>query len=69
MTITPLKSRVEAIAKLPPPRTTKQCKSFCGVVNYVGMFCPNLQQYLKPLYEANKEGNAISLDPPPSEKL
>ena len=55
MKITLPKSRTEAISKLPPPRTTKQCKSFCGVVNYVGIFCPNLQHYLKPLYELTKK--------------
>ena len=37
MTITPLNNRTEAILKLPPSKTTKQCKSFCGVVNYLGM--------------------------------
>ena len=34
MTITPLRSRTEAINKIPTPRTPKQCESFCGVVNY-----------------------------------
>ena len=29
MTITPLRSRTEAINKIPVPRTPKQCKSFC----------------------------------------
>ena len=33
--ITPLRSRTEAINKIPTPRTPKQCKSFCGVVNYL----------------------------------
>ena len=38
MTITPLRSRTEAINKIPVPRTPKQCKSFCGVVNYLLLF-------------------------------
>ena len=47
MTITPLRSRTEAIGKIPTPRTAKQCKSFCGVVNYLSLFCPDLQTLLK----------------------
>ena len=40
--ISPIKSRVEAIMNTPSPTTPKQCKSFCGVVNYLSIFCPNL---------------------------
>ena len=47
MTITPLRSRTEAISKIPTPKTAKQCKSFCGVVNYLSLFCPDLQTLLK----------------------
>ena len=49
MTITPLRSRTEAINKIPIPRTPKECKSFCGVVNYLSLFCPDLQKLLKPI--------------------
>ena len=35
ITITPMKSRIEAIKKLQAPSTAKACKSFCGVVNYL----------------------------------
>ena len=41
MTITPLRSRTEAINKIPVPRTPKQCKSFCGVVNYFAQIYKN----------------------------
>ena len=51
MTITPLRSRTEAINKIPVPRTPKQCKSFCGVVNYLSLFCPDLQKLLKPIVD------------------
>ena len=37
MTITPLKSRTEAINKIPTPGTPKECESFCGVVNYLSL--------------------------------
>ena len=47
MTITPLRPRTEAIKKIPTPRTPKQCKSFCGVVNYLSLFCQDLQKLLE----------------------
>ena len=56
MTITPLSSRTEAINKIPTPRTPKQCKSFCGVVNYLSLFCPDLQKLLKPIVELTRKG-------------
>ena len=56
MTITPLRSRTEAINKIPTPKTPKQCKSFCGVVNYLSLFCPDLQKLLKPIVELTRKG-------------
>ena len=51
MTITPLRSRTEALHKIPTPKTAKQCKSFCGFVNHLSLFCPDLQILLKPIVE------------------
>ena len=59
MTITPLRSRTEAINKIPTPRTPKQCKSFCGVVNYLSLFCPDLQKLLKPIVELTRKGRPL----------
>ena len=56
MTITPLRSRTEAINKIPTPRTPKQCKSFCGVVNYLSLFCPDLQKLLTAIVELTRKG-------------
>ena len=56
MTITPLRSRTEAINKIPTPKTPKQCKSFCGVVNYLSLFCPDLQTLLRPIVEITRKG-------------
>ena len=56
ISITPLQSRVEAIQKLQPPVNVKECKSFCGVVNYLSIFCKNLQKLLKPIYDLTKKG-------------
>ena len=56
MTIIPLRSRTEAVSKIPTPKTAKQCKSFCGVVNYLSLFCPDLQTLLKPIVELTRKG-------------
>ena len=56
MTITPLRSRTEAINKIPTSKTPKQCKSFCGVVNYLSLFCPDLQKLLKHIVELIRKG-------------
>ena len=55
ITITPMKSRIEAIQKLLPPTTVKECKSFCGMVNYLSLFCKDLQKTLKPIYELTRK--------------
>ena len=47
--VKPLRSRLEAIQKLQPPTTAKGCRSFVGIVNFLSMFCPELQKLLKPI--------------------
>ena len=54
--VKPLRSRLEAIQNLRPPTTQKGCRSFAGVVNFVSIFCPELQKLLKPIYELTKKG-------------
>ena len=54
--VKPLRSRVEAIQNLKPPTTQKGCRSIAGVVNFVGIFCPELQKLLKPIYEMTRKG-------------
>ena len=34
----------------------KQCKSFAGMVNFVSIFCPELQKLLKPIYDLMRKG-------------
>ena len=41
--IKPLRNRLEAIQRLQPPTTVKGCRSFTGMVNFLSMFCPELQ--------------------------
>ena len=54
--ITPVKSRVDAIIKLDPPKSPKNCKQFCGMVNYLSMFLKDLQTKLIPIYHLTKKG-------------
>ena len=51
-----LRSRLEAIQKMKAPTTVKQCKSFAGMVNFVSIFCPELQRLLKPIYDLTRKG-------------
>ena len=55
MTIIPLRSRIETINKIPTPKTPKQFKSFCGVINYLSLFCPDIQKLLKPIVELTRK--------------
>ena len=53
------RSRLEAIQKLQPPTTIQGCRSFAGMVNFVNMFCPELQKLLKPIYDLTRERQTI----------
>ena len=57
--VRPLRSRIEAIQKLEPPTTIKGCRSFAGMVNFVSLFCPELQKLLKPIYDLTKKGDSF----------
>ena len=52
----PLHSQLEAIQKIRLPATAKQCKHFAGMVNFVSIFCPDLQKLLKPIYDLTRKG-------------
>ena len=60
ISITPLQSRVKAIQKLQPPTNVRGCKSFCGVVIYLSIFCRHLQKLLKPIYDLTKKGRPFA---------
>ena len=57
--VKPLRSRLEAIQRLQPLKTPKGCRSFAGVVNFLGMFCPELQKLLKPIYDLTRKGRSF----------
>ena len=54
--VKPLRSRLKAIQKLWPPTTPKSCRSFAGMVNFLSMFCPELQKLLKQIYDLTRKG-------------
>ena len=60
--VKPLRSRLKAIQKLQPPKTPKGCSSFVGVVNFLSMFCPELQKLLKPIYDLRRKGRPFHWD-------
>ena len=54
--VRPLRNQIEAIQKLEPPTMIKGCRSFAGMVNFVSLFCPELQKLLKPIYNLTRKG-------------
>ena len=58
--VKPLRKRLEAIQKLQPPKTPKGCRSFAGVVNFLSMFCPEMQKLLKPIYDLTRKGRPFN---------
>ena len=54
--VQPLRNRLEAIQRLQPPTMAKGCRSITGMVNFLSMFCPELQKLLKPIYDVTRKG-------------
>ena len=54
--VRPLRNEIEAIQKLEPPTTIKGCRCFVGMVNFIGIFCLELQKLLKPIYDFTRKG-------------
>ena len=52
---TPLKDKCEAIQNLDSPKTLKQTRAFCGMVNFLSSFLPNLRRLLIPIYDLQKK--------------
>ncbi len=58
-TITPLGSRVKAIATLPIPITVRGIKSFIGCILYLAQFLPHLSKLVKPINDILKKSNKL----------
>ena len=54
--VTPQKSKVDAIDKLKPPKTPKETKSLIGMVAYLSMYIPKLQILLTPMHKLTRKG-------------
>ena len=52
---TPFKDKCEAIQNLDSPKTLKQTRSFCGMVNFLSLILPNLRRLLIPIYDLQKK--------------
>ena len=59
--VQPLRSRLEAIQRLQPPSTVKGYRSFAGMVNFLSMFCPEIQKPLKSIYNLTRKRETIYL--------
>ena len=54
--VQPLRSVLEAIQKLTLPTIVKGCRIFTGRVNFLSLFCHELQKLLKPIYSLTRKG-------------
>ena len=52
---TPLKDKCKAIRNFKLPKTLKETRVFCGMVNFLSSFLPNLRQLLIPIYDLQKK--------------
>ena len=52
---TPLKDKCNTIRNLELPKTLRQTRAFCGIVNFISSFLPNLQRLLIPIYDLQKK--------------
>ena len=60
--IEPVRSRIEVIQKLNPQTMPKVCQCFAGMVNFLSMFCPELQKLLKPISDYTRKGIQFILE-------
>ena len=51
----PMKDKCDAICNMQPLRMVKECRQFCGMLNFLSTFLPKLRQYLIPIYALTKK--------------
>ena len=54
-----LKDECKAIRNLKSPKTLKQTRAFCGMVNFLSPFLPNLQCLLILIYDLQKKSKSF----------
>ena len=52
---TAMRDKCDAIRNMKAPKSVKECRTFCGMVNFLLSFCKNLRQLLIPIYELTKK--------------
>ena len=52
---TPLKDKCDAIRNLESPKTLSQTRAFCGMINVLSSFLPNLRRLLILIYDLQKK--------------
>ena len=57
---TPLKDKCDAIRNLELPKTLRQTRAFCGMVNFLSSFLPNLHRLLIPIYDLQKKAKMFN---------
>ena len=55
-----LKKQTRSNSETPAIKRPKGCRSFAGVVNFLSMFCPELQKLLKPRYDLIRQGRPFN---------
>ena len=50
-----MKDKCNAIRNLESPKTLRKTRAFCGMVNFLSSFLPNLQRLLIPFYDLQKK--------------
>ena len=52
---TPLKDKCDTIRNLESSKTLRQTSAFCGMVNFLSSFLPNLRRLLILIYDLQKK--------------
>ena len=53
--VSPDPNKIRAITDMPTPKDKAAVQRFCGMINYLSPFCPNLAQTTHPLYDLTKQ--------------
>ena len=57
---TPLKDKCDAIRNLESPKTLRQTRAFCSMVNFLSSFLPNLHRLLILIYDYKRKPKSLS---------
>ena len=50
------KKQARSNSEVTATQGTQRCRGFAGVVNFLSMFCAELQKLLKPIYDLTRKG-------------